>query len=240
MVNLGVEGLAHLARIAREINHHAVGIDPVDGEAVRLEPICDGGQVLWHQSVSRSELLRGQPMMVVRRFRVLEFIEVFFECLLLLGRASQLEPQMLHRKAVIDRAAIIGRICASGRVLPASVISRVSSIGPTIRVACEAAFCARGATMNVNPEIANAAAQKIAITPIRIFPQDTFTNSSPFLTAAERTTLAFPHRSVDKRSLARLVVNGELLNILAPWLRTAYERAFQTVWSRGVPFVPSD
>ena len=107
IVNLGVEGLPHLPGRPGKVDH-VVGIDQVDGKAVRLEPSRDLRQVPLRQSVARCELLRGQPVMVVRRFGVLEFIEVFFERLLLLGRAPQLEPQMLHWKAVSDRAAIVG------------------------------------------------------------------------------------------------------------------------------------
>jgi len=74
-----------------------------------LKPARNLREVPTGQSVALSELLRGQPVVVVRRFGVLEFIEVFFECLLLLGRASQLEHQVLHRNVVRNRAAIIGR-----------------------------------------------------------------------------------------------------------------------------------
>ena len=47
--------------------------------------------------------------MVVRRFGVVEFIEVFFQRLLLLGSAPQLEHHVLHRKVVRNRAAIVVR-----------------------------------------------------------------------------------------------------------------------------------
>ena len=47
--------------------------------------------------------------MVVRRLGVRQFVDVTFERFFLLGRAPQLEPQMLQREAVGDRAAIVGR-----------------------------------------------------------------------------------------------------------------------------------
>ena len=76
---------------------------------MRFEPICDRVDILRSQSVSPSQFLRGQPMMVVRRLRVLELIDVFVERLFPLGRPKQLEEHVIQRKVRGDGAAIICR-----------------------------------------------------------------------------------------------------------------------------------
>jgi hypothetical protein len=103
-----MEGLAHLAGRPGKVDH-VVGIDQVDGKAVRFEPSRDRRQVLLRNAVALSELLCGEPVMVIRRVRIAQLIDITFKRLFALGRATQLEPQMLHRKAVSDQAAIVGR-----------------------------------------------------------------------------------------------------------------------------------
>ena len=57
IVNLGVEGLAHLTGRPGKFDHHAAGIDQIDGKAVRFEPSRDRRQVLLRQAVALSKLL---------------------------------------------------------------------------------------------------------------------------------------------------------------------------------------
>jgi hypothetical protein len=109
IVNLGMEGLQHLAGRPGKFDHYPAGIDQIDGKAVRLEPSRDRRQVLLRQAVALSKLLCGEPVMEIRRLGLRKSIDIFVECLFLLGRAPQLEPQMLHRKAIRDRAAVVGR-----------------------------------------------------------------------------------------------------------------------------------
>src|ERR1019366_2700870 len=51
----------------------------------------------------------SQPVTVVRRFGIFEFIEISFERLLLLWSATQLEQHVLHREVCGNRAAIVSR-----------------------------------------------------------------------------------------------------------------------------------
>jgi hypothetical protein len=108
VMNFSVERIADLARGTREIDHHLVGIDLVDLEAMRSEPSLDGVEVFRSQSVPLTDLLRGQPVMVMRRLGVLEFIDVPVERLLLLGRPPQLEQHVIHREICGNGAAIVG------------------------------------------------------------------------------------------------------------------------------------
>ena len=59
--------------------------------------------------ISIAELLRRQPVMVIRRVGIFELIEIFLERALLIGAASQLEHHVLHREFGGYRAAIISR-----------------------------------------------------------------------------------------------------------------------------------
>jgi hypothetical protein len=54
--------------------------------------------------------------MVIRRLRVLKFVDVFIERLFPLGRAPQLEQQMLEREVCRNRAAIVGRVRFGTRI----------------------------------------------------------------------------------------------------------------------------
>ena len=109
IVNRGMESLAHLPGVTREIDHRRVRIGAVDDEAVRLKPARDLREILFGQSVALAELLRREPLMVIRRVGIFEFIEIFFERALLLGAAPQLEHHVLHREVGGNRAAVVSR-----------------------------------------------------------------------------------------------------------------------------------
>ena len=62
------------------------------------------GPNCWPISVCR------EPMVIVRRIRVVQLIEQRRQCLLLRRRPPQLQHQVRHRHGVVDAAAIVGGI----------------------------------------------------------------------------------------------------------------------------------
>ena len=69
LVNLGVEGVAHLGDGAGELERAFAGIDAFDAEAVIAEPGFDGGDVLIGGTELRSELSGREPLVIAGRCR---------------------------------------------------------------------------------------------------------------------------------------------------------------------------
>ena len=74
IVNLSVEGRAHLRRRSREINEHSTRVDNVDREAVCFEPMCNRFQILLRQPESLAKLLCREPLVEVWRSRIVKLI----------------------------------------------------------------------------------------------------------------------------------------------------------------------
>ncbi len=107
VVDLGVEGFADLPRRAGEVDHHAVGIDVNDGEAVRLKPNRDGVEVFLRQTVLLPLFCRQHPVVEVGRGLVGESVDELLKLLFQLGVAFQLKQHVRHGEVVRYQAAIV-------------------------------------------------------------------------------------------------------------------------------------
>ena len=114
VVQGGMEGRFNCGCGAGEVNHHAVGIDLVHGEAVGLEPAGDGGDVRRRGTVLLAKLLGGEPLVKVGRVGVVERGNIGGERRFALGRALQLQQHMVQREGRIDGAKIVGWIQRRG------------------------------------------------------------------------------------------------------------------------------
>ena len=105
-VNLGVEGVAQLCDAAGELNGTPAGIDFGDGEAMAAKPGFDGGDVLVGGSKLCAELVRGEPLVVVRRTRRVHLRDELAESGLLVGASlkDQLHAVKLH---AVGRSATV-------------------------------------------------------------------------------------------------------------------------------------
>ena len=65
VVNFGLEGLAHVACGAGEINQHAAGIDHVHAKTLRRKPGRDDVEIGLRQTELFSEFLRSHPVMEI-------------------------------------------------------------------------------------------------------------------------------------------------------------------------------
>ncbi len=107
VVDLGMEGFADFARRAGEVDHHAVGVNGIDGEAVRPKPACDGVDVLLRHTVLLSLFCRHDPVVEIGRALVGEAVDVLVELPLQLGRPLQLQQHVFHGEAVFHAAAVV-------------------------------------------------------------------------------------------------------------------------------------
>lgn len=85
---LGMEGLAYLVRRTGKIDQHSAWIDRINREAVCVEPVGNGIQVLLRQTEGLSNLLCGEPFMIVRRSWVMEFLNELLERFFQLGEGA--------------------------------------------------------------------------------------------------------------------------------------------------------
>ena len=111
IVNVGVEGSAHLLGRTAEIDGQPARLNSVDGESVRLEPCGDGGDVFLRDAVVLGELIGGEPLVEVRRAGGLKLLDVLPERSFTLGRALQLEKQVVEREVRGDGTTIVGGRC---------------------------------------------------------------------------------------------------------------------------------
>ena len=109
-MDLGMKGLLDFTGAAGEVDHHAVGIDVADREAVRLEPARDGIDVLLAHAVLLSLFRCGQPLAEVGRRFVGEGLDVLGELFFQVGGALQLKERNVEGEFVGDAAAIISGI----------------------------------------------------------------------------------------------------------------------------------
>ncbi len=110
LVNLGVEGIAHLSHAAGELESALAGIDLRDDEAVAAEPGFDGGDVLIGGSELRAELVRGEPLVVVGRAGRVDLRDELAECGLLVRAALEGELDAVKPHAVGRGAAVVGGV----------------------------------------------------------------------------------------------------------------------------------
>ena len=98
------------------VDHHAVGIDLVDGQAVVLKPAGDLVDIFLGDAEA-AEFLGRKPFVEVGRVAVVEFVDQLVEQLLLLRRALKLNENVIEERAVRDRAAVVrGVLCLRARV----------------------------------------------------------------------------------------------------------------------------
>src|SRR5690349_7116453 len=81
-VNLGLKCTAYLSGRAREINHHAAGVDHIHSKTMRLEPASNSRQVLFCGAKSRAKFFCCEPVMKVRGLRGVEPIDELLKRLL--------------------------------------------------------------------------------------------------------------------------------------------------------------
>ena len=91
VVHLGLEGAADVGRGAAESDKDAAGRDPVDVQALGLEPAGDGGDVLVGEAEALAHFGGGEPVVIVGRGGVLLVGEKLLEGLPPAG-ASGREP----------------------------------------------------------------------------------------------------------------------------------------------------
>jgi hypothetical protein len=92
---------------AGKVDRHLVVKHRIDGEAVLRKPVGDGLDIRGRRTELRTRLLGAEPLMIVRRIRIVQLIDQRRERLLLRRRASQLQQHMRHRHGVERAAAII-------------------------------------------------------------------------------------------------------------------------------------
>jgi len=109
-VNLGVEGVAQLADVARELERAFAGIDLGDAEAVIAEPGGDGGDVLIGGSELRAELIGREPLVVAGRAWRVHAGNELAERGFLIGAALQDELQAVKQHAVGRCTTVVGGV----------------------------------------------------------------------------------------------------------------------------------
>ena len=143
-MDLGVEGFADITRRAGEVDHHLIGVDVIDGEAVGPKPARDRVEILLRQSVHFSLLCRREPLAEIGRALVGEAVNILVQLLLELGRPLQLQQHVIQGEVVIHTATIIFSAGFRARVAaqpdPLAFIDRlgdengfVSTVHPSLR-----------------------------------------------------------------------------------------------------------
>ena len=110
------KGVPHLAGIARKIDHHAAGVNGVDGEALRLEPTGDGLNIGVRDAEFFPELGGGEPLVEVGGLGVMQRVDKLLNGELLLGRAFELQHHVIEDKVVGDFAQVVLRSCLGAGV----------------------------------------------------------------------------------------------------------------------------
>jgi hypothetical protein len=105
---LGLEGVADVGCRAAESDKNAAGRDPIDMQALGLEPARDGGNVLSGEAEAFAHFLWGEPVMVIGRGWVLLAGEKLLQGLFLLGRAGEYQGQLIQRKVRRNHADAVG------------------------------------------------------------------------------------------------------------------------------------
>ena len=129
------ERLAHDARGAGKRDRHAAFVDALDGEALRLQPGDDRVDVLLRRSEQGAEVARAQPLMILRRGRILLRVDQRFERDLPIRRTPQLQQQVGQNEVVGDAAAIVAGIerfgtCIAGKFRALRRIDRLRDQHP--------------------------------------------------------------------------------------------------------------
>ena len=114
IVDLGVERGGDLAGGAGEVDHHAARIDRVDGKAVLLQPVGDGGDVGRRRPELGADVVGVEPVVIVGRVRVLLLGDQRLKRLFLGRRTPQLQQQMRQRDVVAHAATVVGGIARFG------------------------------------------------------------------------------------------------------------------------------
>jgi hypothetical protein len=106
IVNLGVEGLAHLSRCSAEDQKSLARRRGVNFKAVTLQPLADYGDILIGHSVAGAHPLCTQPLMEKRRSLIVHLVDARLHRHFLLRSSLQEHDDVLHRQAVRHRAAV--------------------------------------------------------------------------------------------------------------------------------------
>src|SRR3954452_5829045 len=113
----GLKGARGIRGSSREADEDLAGCDPVDMQALRLQPAADGIDIRVRRSEAQADLDGSEPMMVVRRSRILLLGEKLFESLLGLRGSRQYHGESLHRLRRLDGAGVIGGNGPRGMVM---------------------------------------------------------------------------------------------------------------------------
>ena len=107
VVNLGMESCLHLRGPAAEPDRHAILRDFINRKPMASQPRGDRRNVGECGTKLLPHLLRFQPMMEIRRGRVILAGDKGVECFLLLRAALQYQHQARHAHGRAHRAAVV-------------------------------------------------------------------------------------------------------------------------------------
>src|SRR5206468_2640085 len=110
-VDLCFEGGFHMAGSAREGNPRFTASDPVDGEPLGLQPTDDPGQIVLAQSKAVAKLLRRQPLVVIRRRRMMELLQQRIEFSLLAWIWLEHQCHMVQQEWTLYFALVVLNLC---------------------------------------------------------------------------------------------------------------------------------
>ncbi len=96
IVHLPAKGIADRRRGAAEVDADAALSDGINLEVLRPQPLGDGGEVVPRNPESFAHLSRCEPVVIVAGGGVLLVSQELLESLLLLGRASENQRELLQ------------------------------------------------------------------------------------------------------------------------------------------------
>ncbi len=102
-----VESFSHLAGGPGEVNNHPTGVNDIDFEVVRLQPVGDFIEISIGRAEPLSEFVCADPVMKVWRSRFLQALEELLKFALFLSRPAQLEQHVLQENVIVHDASIV-------------------------------------------------------------------------------------------------------------------------------------
>src|ERR1039458_5665070 len=100
IVDLCVVCATHKSGSAAKINRQSARLNSVNGESVQSQPSRDGIDIFLGNAVVLGELIGGEPLVKVRRWGVVQFVDVLLQRRLPLGRSFQLDQHVIQWKVV--------------------------------------------------------------------------------------------------------------------------------------------
>jgi len=98
IVQLRAKSAAHGRGAAAEVEAHAAAGNRIYLQVLRLQPFCDGGDVVQRDSKALAHLLRREPVVVVAGGGILLVPQKLLEGLLHLGCARQHQGEVLEAR----------------------------------------------------------------------------------------------------------------------------------------------